>query len=175
MLMIMDASFNVAMEPFRALVADKLPTEQRTLGFSVQTCLIGIGAVIKAFSPTTRVIGAAARSSQALALSMKAGHVVDCDHDDTLADAVAGGIDEDTLTLPLAQAVVDEVVSCSEAEILSALRGLAQTENLLVEGAAALAMAAYRKLGDATQGKINVVLLCGGNFDGPKLRALALG
>jgi len=135
----------------------------------------GIGAVIKAFSPTTRIIGAAARSSQALALSMKAGHVVDCDHDDTLADAVAGGIDEDTLTLPLAQAVVDEVVSCSEAEILSALRGLAQTENLLVEGAAALAMAAYRKLGDATQGKINVVLLCGGNFDGPKLRALALG
>ncbi|HPE43648.1 MAG TPA: MFS transporter, partial [Bacteroidales bacterium] len=37
MLMIMDASFNVAMEPFRALVADKLPTDQRTLGFSVQT------------------------------------------------------------------------------------------------------------------------------------------
>jgi maltose/moltooligosaccharide transporter len=39
-LMIMDASFNVAMEPFRALVADKLPTDQRTLGFSVQTLLI---------------------------------------------------------------------------------------------------------------------------------------
>jgi len=46
MLMIMDASFNVAMEPFRALVADKLPNEQRTLGFSVQTTLIGIGAII---------------------------------------------------------------------------------------------------------------------------------
>jgi maltose/moltooligosaccharide transporter len=45
MLMIMDASFNVAMEPFRALVADNLPEEQNTLGFSVQTCLIGIGAV----------------------------------------------------------------------------------------------------------------------------------
>ena len=44
MLMIMDASFNIAMEPFRALVADKLPSSQRTLGFSVQTVLIGIGA-----------------------------------------------------------------------------------------------------------------------------------
>ena len=51
MLMIMDASFNVAMEPFRALVADKLPTDQRTLGFSVQTVLIGIGAVMGSILP----------------------------------------------------------------------------------------------------------------------------
>ncbi|WP_234364087.1 MFS transporter [Lunatibacter salilacus] len=50
-LMIMDASFNVAMEPFRALVADKLPTDQRTLGFSVQTALIGIGAVLGSWLP----------------------------------------------------------------------------------------------------------------------------
>jgi len=51
MLMIMDASFNVAMEPFRALVADILPSDQRTLGFSVQTVLIGIGAVIGSWLP----------------------------------------------------------------------------------------------------------------------------
>jgi len=44
--MIMDASFNIAMEPFRALVADNLPDRQRTLGFSVQTFLIGLGAVV---------------------------------------------------------------------------------------------------------------------------------
>lgn len=50
-LMIMDASINVAMEPFRALVADKLPSEQRTLGFSLQTEMIGIGAVIGAILP----------------------------------------------------------------------------------------------------------------------------
>lgn len=51
MLMIMDASFNIAMEPFRALVADVLPSDQRTLGFSVQTILIGIGAVIGSWMP----------------------------------------------------------------------------------------------------------------------------
>ena len=51
MLTIMDASFNVAMEPFRALVADKLPSDQRTLGFSVQTILIGLGAVIGSWLP----------------------------------------------------------------------------------------------------------------------------
>jgi maltose/moltooligosaccharide transporter len=51
MLMIMDASFNVAMEPFRALVADNLPSSQRTEGFSAQTVLIGIGAVVGSWMP----------------------------------------------------------------------------------------------------------------------------
>jgi len=51
MLMVMDASFNVAMEPFRALVADKLPHEQRSLGFSVQSFLIGVGAVVGSWLP----------------------------------------------------------------------------------------------------------------------------
>jgi maltose/moltooligosaccharide transporter len=50
-LMIMDASFNIAMEPFRALVADLLPSEQRTLGFSIQTFLIGLGAVVGSWLP----------------------------------------------------------------------------------------------------------------------------
>ncbi|MBN2746954.1 MAG: MFS transporter [Bacteroidales bacterium] len=51
MLMIMDASINISMEPFRALVADKLPDEQHTLGFSTQTLLIGIGAVAGSWLP----------------------------------------------------------------------------------------------------------------------------
>ena len=51
MLMIMDASFNVAMEPFRALIADNLPDNQRGAGFSVQTFLIGIGAVAGSWLP----------------------------------------------------------------------------------------------------------------------------
>ncbi|MRX48173.1 MFS transporter [Pedobacter puniceum] len=51
MLMIMDASINVAMEPFRALVADKLPESQRSLGFSMQTFLIGVGAVSGSWLP----------------------------------------------------------------------------------------------------------------------------
>jgi maltose/moltooligosaccharide transporter len=51
MLMLMDASFNVAMEPFRALVADNLPEQQRSTGFSVQTFLIGAGAILGSFLP----------------------------------------------------------------------------------------------------------------------------
>jgi maltose/moltooligosaccharide transporter len=50
-LMLMDASFNISMEPFRALVADNLPDDQSTKGFSIQTVLIGIGAVVGSFLP----------------------------------------------------------------------------------------------------------------------------
>jgi maltose/moltooligosaccharide transporter len=52
MVMIMDASFNVAMEPFRALVADNLPDSQRTSGFAIQTFLIGVGAVVGSELPS---------------------------------------------------------------------------------------------------------------------------
>jgi maltose/moltooligosaccharide transporter len=50
-LMIMDACFNLSMEPFRALVADNLDDSQRTEGFSIQTCLIGVGAVLGSWLP----------------------------------------------------------------------------------------------------------------------------
>src|SRR6218665_124399 len=51
-LTMMDASVNIAMEPFRALVGDMLPKHQGTLGFSVQTILIGIGAVVGSYLPS---------------------------------------------------------------------------------------------------------------------------
>lgn len=50
-LWIMDASINISMEPFRAFVGDNLPTHQRTLGFSMQSFFIGIGAVVGSLLP----------------------------------------------------------------------------------------------------------------------------
>jgi maltose/moltooligosaccharide transporter len=51
MLWIMDASINVSMEPFRAFVGDNLNSEQRTMGFAVQSFFIGIGAVVASMLP----------------------------------------------------------------------------------------------------------------------------
>ncbi|MFM8358456.1 MAG: MFS transporter, partial [Verrucomicrobiota bacterium] len=51
LLWILDASINISMEPFRAFVADLLPEEQRPFGFSVQTLLIGLGAVVSSALP----------------------------------------------------------------------------------------------------------------------------
>ncbi|HEX8116612.1 MAG TPA: MFS transporter, partial [Pyrinomonadaceae bacterium] len=46
LLWILDASINVSMEPFRAFVADKLNTDQRTAGFVMQSFFIGIGQTL---------------------------------------------------------------------------------------------------------------------------------
>jgi maltose/moltooligosaccharide transporter len=51
LLWILDASINVSMEPFRAFVADKLPDEQRTTGFAMQSFFIGVGAVVAGMLP----------------------------------------------------------------------------------------------------------------------------
>jgi maltose/moltooligosaccharide transporter len=50
-LWILDASINISMEPFRALVADKLPDSQRSYGFVTQTLIIGIGTWIASNLP----------------------------------------------------------------------------------------------------------------------------
>jgi maltose/moltooligosaccharide transporter len=51
LLWILDTSGNIAMEPFRAFVADKLPEDQRTRGFAMQSFLIGVGGTVANLLP----------------------------------------------------------------------------------------------------------------------------
>ncbi|KAH7082818.1 tryptophan synthase beta subunit-like PLP-dependent enzyme, partial [Paraphoma chrysanthemicola] len=125
----------------------------------------GIGSVMKAFSPRTKIYGVSATNTKALAASMAAGRVVETEHLPTLADGVAGGMDVGSITLPLAIAVVDEVLECTEEEIRSALRTLAYEENLIVEGSAALALAGYEKAAADVAGQTSVLIMCGANVD----------
>lgn len=51
MLWVLDASINISMEPFRALVGDQLPVRQRATGYAMQSFFIGIGSVIASMLP----------------------------------------------------------------------------------------------------------------------------
>jgi maltose/moltooligosaccharide transporter len=51
MLLLMDTSFNVTMQPFRALVGDMVNDEQKNLGYSLQSALINFGAVFGSLLP----------------------------------------------------------------------------------------------------------------------------
>ncbi|KAG5770241.1 hypothetical protein H9Q72_002815 [Fusarium xylarioides] len=125
----------------------------------------GIGSVLKANNPRIKVYGVSAINSKALAASMAAGHVIETEHLPTLAEAVAGGIDEDTITLGLANAVVDELIDCHEDDIKEALKELAWSESMIVEGSAALALAGFNKVASKVAGQTSVILLCGSNYD----------
>lgn len=132
----------------------------------------GIGAAIKHASPTTKIWGVSAINSAAFNAALKEGRVIETEHLPTLADAVAGGVDETTITLGIAQQVVDECLLCSEEDIIRCFRTLALEEGMIVEGAAALALAGYEQVRDQLKGQTSVVLLCGGNIDGQQVRSL---
>eukprot|EP00004_Rigifila_ramosa_P021602 TRINITY_DN5782_c0_g1_i1.p1 TRINITY_DN5782_c0_g1~~TRINITY_DN5782_c0_g1_i1.p1 ORF type:complete len:305 (+),score=68.27 TRINITY_DN5782_c0_g1_i1:175-1089(+) len=124
----------------------------------------GIGAAIKSVIPGTRVLGCQPANSCVMRESLQAGCVVDSPESDTLSDATAGGIEAESVTFGLCQAVVDEVVTVSEAEIADAMRLLFETEHILVEGAAAVALAALRRNVEQHRGRTVVVVLCGRNL-----------
>lgn len=125
----------------------------------------GIGSVLKAYSPNTRVVGVSASNSAELAASIRAGKSVSVEHTPTLADGCAGGVDQDALTLKLGGEVIDELVDCPEEAIADGIRALAWEEKMLVEGSAGLALAPWRAEQGKYAGLTSAVILCGANFD----------
>ena len=132
----------------------------------------GIGSVLKAFSPKTRIVGVSAKNSAALAASMRAGKMVEVKHSDTLADGCAGSVDGDSMTLPLGIEVIDALIDCSEEQIEDGLRHIAWTEKMLVEGSAGLALAAWLADDINHKDKVSAVVLCGANFDRERLQPI---
>jgi threonine dehydratase len=132
----------------------------------------GIGAVLKDAWPGIRVYGVSAANSAALAAAIRAGRVLDVPHADTLADGVAGGMDDNAVTLSLATAVVDELVTCSEDEIIAGLRAYAHDEHQIVEGAAALALAGLMQVAATLKNRRVAVVTCGANYNAGRILPL---
>jgi maltose/moltooligosaccharide transporter len=72
LLWVLDASINVSMEPFRAFVADKLNSDQRTAGFVMQSFFIGVGATLANALPYLfRYAGVTGRTSSGIPLTVQ--------------------------------------------------------------------------------------------------------
>ena len=125
----------------------------------------GIGAHLKAASPATEVIGCWPSNSRALFECMRAGKVIEVEEQPTLSVSTAGGIEEGAVTLPLCKRVIDRSLLVGEDEIFDSLRRVYREDGQLVEGAAAVAVAAFRQAAAEYAGKTVAILLCGGNLD----------
>jgi threonine dehydratase len=133
----------------------------------------GIAATVKSVLPHVRFIGASPANDAVLAASVRAGAITRVDARPTLSDATAGGVDDDAITLPLCTELVDEWILVDEAEIRAALRLMIDTEHELVEGSAAVAIAAALTAADRTHGQAIAVVSCGANISADALaRAL---
>lgn len=95
--------------------------------------------------------------------SLRAGEIVATPESDTLSEASTGAVEPGSVTFPVCQAVIDDVVTVSEIEIARAMRAVAEAERWMVEGAAGVALAGLTKLAHQYQGKKVAVVLCGRN------------
>ena len=126
--------------------------------------LCGIGAVFASRSPATELVGAWSDHSTPLLRALEAGRIISVPERPTLADATAGALEPDTITLPLALELRPTTVEVPEARIAAAMRLLAEEEHWIVEGAAALALAALEPLAPRLRGKTVAIVLCGRNI-----------
>ncbi len=129
----------------------------------------GVGCAVKHLRPQTRVIGVQTERLPSMLRARELGGPVTLEPQATIADGIAvrrAG----TLTFPLVEQYVDEIVTVDEEEIAQAILVLLESEKTLAEGAGAVALAALlqRKTSlSAAEGEPQrtAVLVCGGNID----------
>jgi threonine dehydratase len=130
----------------------------------------GTAAFLKSRMPNVRVIGASPKNSPVMALSVRAGHVVEYASELTLSDGTAGGVEQDAITFDLCRTLVDEWVDVTEDEIATAMRDFIADHHQLIEGSAAVALAALAQRAGELRGQRVAVVLCGGNLSLDTLR-----
>ena len=124
----------------------------------------GIGGFLKPQIPGVQIVGCSPQNSQVMIQSVKAGKILDLPSLPTLSDGTAGGIEPGSITLDLCREFVDAYITVTEEEIKDSLREFIQTQHMLIEGSAAVAVAAFKKQADRFSGLNVIVIICGGNI-----------
>ena len=101
----------------------------------------GVAIAVRSRWPRALIVGCVPAASPAMADAVAAGHVVSSRLEPTLSDATAGNIEEETITLAICSAFVDEFLLIAEEEIAAAMVLALRDHGLEIEGAAALALA----------------------------------
>ncbi|HLG13329.1 MAG TPA: threonine/serine dehydratase [Blastocatellia bacterium] len=104
--------------------------------------LAGVAIAAKAIDPRIKVYGAEPEATPAMLRALEAGRLVEIDEDETIADGLAGNIEPGSITFPLVQQRVDGIITVSEERIREAMRRVAREDHRIIEGAAAVAVAA---------------------------------
>lgn len=124
----------------------------------------GIGLVAKTLNPNVRIVGVVAANAPTMKQSVHQGRVVRVMTQETVADSISGQIEQDSLTFPMVQELVDEWVAVDEPDIIATIFEFLDQEGMLIEGAAATAVAAVsKKMIDFKPRERVALVVCGGN------------
>ncbi len=130
----------------------------------------GCGTITRAVAPHVRIVGAQSENTAAMSKSMAANRVVEIENLPTLADGLAGQIDDEALDI--GKHALDDIVTVTEQEIGETIAWFWNRYHQRVEGAGACGVAAVRlqKIRDLKTPAALVV--SGGNIDPAKLETL---
>ena len=136
--------------------------------------IAGIGSYVKAVRPSVRVIGVEPYGADAMFQSIAAGRRVMLDSVDIFADGVAVR-EVGTITFPIVQATVDEIIRVSNDEICAAIKDIFDDTRSIMEPAGALAVAGLRAWIERSQerGSRLAAVLSGANMNFDRLRFVA--
>ena len=129
----------------------------------------GIGAWLKEQAPSVRVVGCQPAACPILVESVKAGRLLELPSTPSLSDATVGLVEAGAITFPLCRACVDDWLVVDEPAIRSALRLVLERQSVLIEGAAALPVAALLAARDRWRGARVVLVLSGSHIALPAL------
>jgi len=122
----------------------------------------GAGGYLKG-ARGTRVVACSPVNSAVMHESLRAGRVLDLPSLPTLSDGTAGGVEPGAITFDLCREIVDDSLTVSEDEIRVAMRLIIGRHHTLIEGSAAVAVAAFLQTADRWAGKQVAIVLCGAN------------
>ena len=134
--------------------------------------IAGIGTYLKSVRSSITVVGCLPEASPAMAKAIEAGKIVECEHRPTLSDGTAGSIEENAVTFPICQSVIDEVELVDEVSIAAAMREFIDGHSMLLEGSAGVALAALQARADEFKGRDVVVVICGANISRETLKTV---
>ena len=133
----------------------------------------GIAGYVRTVAPHVRLVGAQSAKTNAMAASLAAGRRVDVPVPPTLADGLAGQIDDEGFAI--GRAALDEIVTVTEQEIAAAIAWLSHEHDLRVEGSGAVGVAALLHQRVRAPAAPVAVVLSGGNIDDTRWRAIVDG
>jgi len=124
-----------------------------------------ISGIAIASADHAEAAGVEVQASTPFTSSLAAGRITEIEVGETLADGLSGNLDPDTPTFDIVRRLVKRIAVVSEEELASAVRGTAQHERLIIEGAAAAAVAAVASSRLDVAGRKVVIVLSGANID----------
>lgn len=133
----------------------------------------GVAHYLKSKNPLIKVFGCSPVNSSIMINSLEENEIINSESKETLSDGSAGGVEEGSITHKICKKYIDTTCLVTEDEIASQIIQTIDNEKIIIEGAAAVAIASYLKIRDELKGLKNIaIIVCGGNIGSNTLKSI---